>query len=390
MAIKSLQKIKNLEGKTVFLRVDFNVPSDKGRIKDDFKIRSGLKTLNFLLAKKCQVILATHWGSPKGRRQASCSTKTLAAMTKKIAACPLKFIPSAIGPDVQQAAKKLKPGTVLFLENLRFYKGELENDTVFAGKLASLADIYINDAFAVSHRAQASVSAIQDFLPSYAGLLLEEEINNLNKVLKPKKPLMVFLGGSKISTKLPLINSLYKKADKIILGGGLANNFLAYQGKEIGSSIFEKGMEKELKKFFKGKTLDPKIILPVDVVIYSKGKRARAQRLIDLKSGEAIFDIGPESLSLFATYVKRAKTIVWNGPMGKFEEASFKHGTLGLARLIASKSKGPAYGLVGGGETVEALKITKMEEYVDWVSTAGGAMLSYLAGADMPGLKKIV
>jgi len=390
MAIKFLSKAKTLAKKTVFLRVDFNVPQAKGRIKDDYKIAAGLETIGFLLAKKCRLVVATHWGEPQGKYQADLSTKALAARLAKLSGRNIAFVPAVSGPKVRAALKKLLPGEILFLENLRFEKGELKNDPKFAKQLTQGIDIYVNDAFAVSHRAQASVGAIKKYLPSYAGFLLEKEVSNLNRILKPIKPLVVVLGGAKISTKLPLISHLYKKADHILLGGGLANNFFQFQGIQIGRSICEPGIDKEVKKFFKNGHLNPKIILPVDIVVGLNDKQPRLQAVGNVKAKEAILDIGPDSIALFASYIKAAKTIVWNGPMGKFEKDSFKHGTLHLARAIAAKAKGPAYGLVGGGETVEALKLTKMQDYIDWVSTAGGAMLAYLGGDKMPGLEKIV
>lgn len=390
MAFKSLRSLKTLKNKTVWLRVDFNVPAKQGKIIEAYKITAALPTINFLLAQKCRLIIATHWGDPQGKRVAAWSTRPLAERLAKLLDRPVNFIPELFGPKLQAALKKLEPGGIIFLENLRFAPGELKNEAAFAKKLCQGADLYVNDAFAVSHRAQASLSAIKKYLPSYAGLLLEQEVLSLNKILRPQKPLVAVLGGAKISTKLPLIASLYKKADYIILGGGLANNFFKFQGLNIGRSIFEAGVEKEIKKFFKAGKLDSKIILPLDVVVGQNDKNARAASLGDIKNNEAILDIGPDSISLFATYIKGARTIVWNGPLGKFEVNSFKHGTLSVARLIAAKAKGPAYGVVGGGETVAALKLTKMQDYVDWVSTAGGAMLAYLAGEKMPGLEKII
>lgn len=390
MAIKSLRKVKNLKNKTVWLRVDFNVPEENGKITEDYKIKAGLETINFLLAKKCKLIIASHWGEPNGKRVAKFSTKVLASHLEKLLGKPVNFVPALYGPELKKSLKTLKTGEIIFLENLRFDKGELSNNLAFAKKLSQGADIYVNDAFAVSHRAQASVSAIKKYLPSYAGLTLEQEIINLNKILQPKKPLIVVLGGAKISTKISLISSLYKKADYIILGGGLANNFFKFQKNNIGGSIYESGVDKEIKKFYKNGQLDKKIILPIDVVVGIKDKNPRAKNVDEVKGKEEILDIGPASISLFSTYIKQARSIVWNGPMGKFEVSSFKHGTLSMARLIAAKAKGPAYGVVGGGETVAALKLTKMEAYVDWVSTAGGAMLAYLGGEEMPGLKKII
>jgi phosphoglycerate kinase len=297
----------------------------------------------------------------------------------------------------------MKPGEVAFLENLRFNKGEQSNDLKWAKNLASLADVYVNNAFAVCHRADASVSAIKKFLPSFAGLLLEQEIVNLNKILRPKKPLVVLIGGAKIETKTTLIKNLFKSASQILVGGALANNFLAASGYEIGTSMTDKESVKVAKNLLRKNRLlffnRSKIILPVDVITSTnlkKNLQIGAQNVIqirkpgEIKKGEYICDIGPETIGLFAKYLKKAQTIIWNGPMGLFEIPNFRQGTIIMARLIASRASGKAYGVIGGGETIEALNLSKMAEYMDWVSTGGGAMLSYLGGEKLPGLKGIV
>ncbi|MCX6794498.1 MAG: phosphoglycerate kinase [Candidatus Falkowbacteria bacterium] len=389
MKINSLKKIKSLSGKTVFLRVDFNVPIKNGKIENDYRIKAGLETINFLLAKSARLVIASHLGRPKGYESAS-SLKPVAARLKTLLKRPIKFLSEAVSPKTTAAVKALKPGEIVMLENLRFNAGEYKNDDKFAASLAALADIYVNDAFADCHRAQASVAAMEKYLPSYAGLLVEKEITALNRILKPKKPLVIIIGGAKIETKAPLISKLYSSASQILIGGALANNFFKFQGLEIGKSMVDDDFAPYIRKFYKGKKLVPKIILPRDVVIKTKDGRAQVVAPAAVKASDTILDIGPASISDFAAYIKKANTLVWNGPLGKFEEASFKHGTLALAYLIAARSSGLAYGVVGGGETVAALNLTKMSEYVDWVSTAGGAMLTYLSGGKMPGLSKIV
>lgn len=390
MLIKTIKKIPSLKNKLVFLRVDFNVAMENGKIVEDYRVIAGLDTINYLLKKGARLIIATHLGEPKGSIDPEYSVKPVAARLQKLLHRPVKFIPETIGPKVNKALAAMKAGDVIMLENLRFNAGELSNDNKFAKELAVLADIYINDAFAVCHRDQASVSAIKKYLPTYAGLLLEKEIEAAHRILKPSKPLVLIMGGAKISTKAPLISKLYSSSSYILLGGALANNFFKFKKLEIGKSLFDADSLVYVKKFFKGKNVSPKIILPIDVVVKTKKGLAVVRKPEEVKSGEAIFDIGPETISLYSTYIKTAKTIVWNGPLGKFEEDSFKQGTLSVARLVASRASGRAYGLVGGGETVEALKLTKMGEYVDWISTAGGAMLTYLGGGKMPGLNKIV
>lgn len=390
MKIATLRKIKNIKNKVVFLRVDFNVAIKNGKVMEDYRIIAGLETINFLLERGARLVVATHLGDPKGKPAKEFSVKPVALRLKSLLKKPVKFIPEVIGEKVNKAISELKSGELIMLENLRFNSGELINDKKFAKELVAKADIYVNDAFSVCHRKQASVAAVKGYLPSYAGLLLEKEITALNKVLKPTKPLVVIMGGSKISTKAPLISKLYNASNQILLGGALVNNFFKYQKLEIGKSLFDADSLVVVKKFYKGKKLAAKIILPVDVVVKTKNGSALVRRPNEVKSGESILDIGPETISLYSQYIKAAHTLVWNGPMGKFEEPSFKHGTLTIALLVAARSSGKAYGLVGGGETVEALKLTKMEKYIDWVSTAGGAMLTYLGGEKMPGLLKIV
>jgi len=389
MKINSLRKIKTLAGQTVFLRVDFNVPLKNGEIKEDYRIKAGLETINFLLEKGASLIIASHLGEPKGI-DSSLSLKPVAARLKSLLKRPVKFLPDWRHLRAVAALKSLKPGEVILLENLRFNEGEYKNDRKFATELAAMADIYVNDAFAVCHRDQASVSAIKGYLPSYAGLLLEKEVSALNKILKPRKPLVVVMGGAKIKTKAPLISKLYAAASHILIGGALANNFFEFQGWEIGRSMVDEDSANHIKKFFKGRKLAAKIVLPSDVAVKTKSGQARVVAASAVKAEDIILDIGPETIASFAAYIKRANTLVWNGPLGKFEEASFKHGTEAIAYLFASRSSGLAYGVVGGGETVEALNNIKMSEYVDWVSTAGGAMLAYLGGEKLPGLKKIV
>jgi 3-phosphoglycerate kinase len=283
----------------------------------------------------------------------------------------------------------MKAGDIILLENLRFNKGEEKNDKIYAAGLASLAKIYINDSFAVDHRDHASVSAIKKYLPSYAGLLLEKEIANLNKILQPKQPLVSVMGGAKIETKIELLERLAKKSAKVLLGGALANNFIAARGLEIGKSLADKPgirLAKTIIRKYKN------IILPIDVVV-AKNPDSRSVSLKSISkvgADEMILDIGPKTIKLFSDFLRSANTIIWNGPLGLFEKERFKHGTIAIARVIIARSAGQAFGVVGGGETIEAVKMTKMDKLIDWESTGGGAALTYLSGAKMPGLKGIV
>ncbi len=386
MIIKSIKKIRNLSGKKIFWRADFNVPIKNNKIADDFKIIRQIPTLRYLLRYGAKVIIVSHLQPGKIVREKD-TLKPVAQHIGKILAKRIKFIEGKFDMRAESAVAKMRNGSIVFLDNIRFNSGEKENSTNFAKNLAKLADIYVSDAFAVSHRRHASVSAIKRYLPSYAGLLMAEELKNLNKILYADKPLVVVLGGAKISTKLPLIKKFYKKADYILIGGALANNFIAAHGYSIGQSFVEpRGM------VFAGKYLNSKeIILPLDVITGSSrgGGRAEMKSVAQVGKDDFIFDIGPQTIKLFDGFIKKASTIIWNGPLGFFELKKFRHGTLSIGKSVAARSRGRAFGVVGGGETIEALKMTKMLNYLDWVSTGGGAMLTYLGGGAMPGLKRI-
>jgi phosphoglycerate kinase len=383
MELKSIKDgVKKIEGRKVFLRVDFNVPIKGGKIKDENKILAALPTIRFLLRYKCRIILGTHLGDPAGKKVSSLSVKPLAKrLGEIIGSDKVKFINEVSGEMVYEEFKKLKPGNILFLENLRFDAGEEKNDRKFARELARPAEVFVNEAFSVCHRAHASVSAIRKNLPSFAGILLEKEIANLDKIKNPIKPLMVLMGGAKIKTKINLIKNLEAKAEKILIGGALANNFFKAMGFSIGQSLFDEESVAIAKKLLKNK----KIVLPLDVVIKIK-KKALVKMVDAVEKNEAILDIGPKTILLYAGLLKKAKTVVWNGPVGAFETPHFQHGTMALGQVIAARSRGKVFGVVGGGETLEALKKTKMEDCVDWISTGGGAMLAYLGGEKMPGL----
>lgn len=387
MKLSSIEKVKSLKNKKVLVRVDFNVPMEEGKVKDDYRIKAALPTINYLQSVGAKIILIAHLGEPGAKVVPSLSLKPVAKRLSQIIKKPVLFVPETVGYKADEAVAKMLSGDIVFLENLRFNSGELEDDLKFAKRLAAYGDIYVNEAFSVCHRKQASVSAIKKVLPTYYGLQLVSEVTNLDKILKPKKPLIVIMGGAKISTKAPIISQIYDSADKILLGGGLANNFFKHLRLEIGKSLADADSEVYVKKFFKNQKMANKIVLPIDAVVCGKNKRPKVKTLDEVNKSDAILDIGPDTISLFSSYIKTAQTIVWNGPLGKFEEASYKHGTLAIATAVAARSTGKAFGLVGGGETVEALKQTKMEEYVDFVSTAGGAMLAYLGGNKMPGLK---
>jgi 3-phosphoglycerate kinase len=395
MKIKSLKDIKKLSGKRVLVRVDFNVPLKAGRIKEIYKIEKGLPTIRHLRQAGAKVIIVSHLGRPEGR-DAKLSLKPVAAELKKLLGCAVGFLDISDKTvndkkTLENLLKKiasLKNGSVTLLENVRFIKGEETNDPKTAKMLASLADIFVLDGFAVAHRPAASVSGVAKLLPAYAGLLMEEEIAGLSRLLeKPKKPLVVILGGVKMETKIPLINKFLPKAAQILLGGGIVNTCLWAKGFKVGGSLVDRQYRKLALSYFKNK----KIIMPVDLVVGgAKGESAKVValdkkfKIIGSKTG--IYDIGPKTIALYAKYIKKANTIVWNGAMGMFEVRPYQWGSNSVARLMASRSKGRAYGVAGGGETVEILKNIKHMDEVDLVSTGGGAMLEFLSGKKLPGV----
>jgi len=279
------------------------------------------------------------------------------------------------------------PGAVVMLENIRFVKGEIENSEKLSKDLANLADIFVLDGFAVAHRSASSVSGVAKYLPAYAGLLLQEEIEGLDQVVKkPKKPLVAVLGGIKMETKIPVLKNLLSKANYILVGGGIVNTYLWAKGYKVGSSIVDKNFKKEILRYCSNK----KVILPVDVIVgSSNGKKAQVidVKKLNLKKDVGIFDIGPKTIRLFAGYIKKSKTVVWNGAMGNFEQHPYEYGTHSVAHLVASVSKRKAFGVAGGGETVEALKKLHLLSDVDLASTGGGSMLEYLGGNKLPGLE---
>jgi phosphoglycerate kinase len=398
MPLTSIKKVRNLRGKRVIVRVDFNVPTLNRKVTDNTKLIAAIETINYLRERGARVILISHLGRPEGDQVKGCefnflkdSKYTLKIIVKelsKVLSLKVKFIPYCLGKRLSLRINLLRNGQVVLLENVRFYKEEKEGNADFAKKLSSLGDIYVADAFGVSHRDHASLWAIKKYLPSYLGLLAQEETKNLDKLKKnPQKPYAVLLGGSKLSTKIKLIGKLEKKADTILIGGAMANVFLKAKGFEVGRSLVENSMVSEAKKLLR---TNKKIIIPKDVVVaqkIEKNAKITIKKIKDVKKRDIILDIGPITIIEYSRVLRKAKSILWNGPMGKFEFRKFSNGSLVLARLIAAVSKGRSYGVCGGGETISVLNKTGMQEYVDWVSTGGGAMLTYLSGGKMPGIK---
>jgi phosphoglycerate kinase len=386
--MKHFDQAGNLFGKTVFLRVDFNVPIKNKKVLDNYKIKKSLVTIKSLMEKGAKVVIVSHLGRPV-KLDKKLSLKPVAEELSKFLQKKIPLLAIADLTKTKNNIKKFGPGTVMLLENIRFLKGEVENSAKLAEDLADIADIFVLDGFAVAHRDAASVTGVARYLPAYAGNLLVEEVEGLDMVLhNPKKPLVAILGGIKMETKIPVLKNLLKKADYILVGGGIVNTYLWAKGHKIGNSIIDKDFKKEILEYCSKK----KVILPIDVIVGPKdGKKARAISVknINLKKDVGIFDIGPKTIMLFSKYIKKAKTLVWNGAMGNFEQRPYHYGTYSVSHLVASQSKRKAFGVVGGGETIEVLRKLNLLPDIDLASTGGGSMLEYLGGKKLPGIEAL-
>lgn len=379
----------DVKNKKVLVRVDFNVPMDaEGKITDDTRIKASLETIKYLLKNQAIVILMAHLGRPKGEVMAKYSLAPVAAHLSMLLNKNVQFIDDCIGVQVQDAVGQMETGDVLLMENLRFHKEEEENNMAFAEQLASVADIYVNDGFGVSHRAHASVEGVTHFLPSVAGFLLEKELRYLGKaVTNPARPFAAIIGGAKVSDKIGVIDSLLDKADVILIGGGMANTFLAAEGFEVGNSLVEQDklpLARELlKKADKNKV---KMYLPVDLVMadsFSAEAKHEVEAIGELNQDYMALDIGPKTAELYVKALEPMKTIVWNGPMGVFEMDAFCQGTEAVAQALGM-SKGIT--IVGGGDSVAAIEKLKLAKKIKHISTGGGASLEYLEGKVLPGV----
>jgi triosephosphate isomerase len=379
----------DVAGKKVLVRVDFNVPlNDKGEITDDTRITASLPTIQYLLEQKAAVILMAHLGRPKGQVKPELSLAPVAKHLGKLLGKKILFAPDCVGEAAQAAASKLKPGHILLLENLRFHKEEEKNDMEFAEKLASLADLYVNDGFGVSHRAHASVEGVTHFLPAAAGFLLEKEIQYVGQaVTNPLHPFVAIIGGAKVSDKIGVISNLLDKVDTLLIGGGMANTFLAAQGYKMGKSLVEEDkldLAKEL--LAKAKKNKVNMLLPIDLVMaaaFAPDAEHVTEKVKNLNQAYMALDIGAETSKAYAEALADAKMIVWNGPMGVFEMDAFCKGTEAVAKAVA---KSRATSIVGGGDSVAAIEKLGLAKRITHISTGGGASLEYLEGKVLPGV----
>ena len=373
-----------LKGKRVLIRVDFNVPLEGDQISDDTRIKAVLPTVNYVIEHGGKLILMSHLGRPRGKTP-ELSLKPVAAYLSTLLGKEIKMAPDVVGDDVQAMAKTLKPGDVMVLENTRFYAEETKNNLAFAQQLAELGDIFVNDAFGTAHRAHASTEGITHYLPAVAGFLIGKELDFLGRATgNPERPYVVILGGAKVSDKIAVIENMLSKADKVLIGGGMANTFFKAQGWEMGDSLVEDDVVDTASSLLsKGKD---KLVLPVDAVVadaFDNNANFKIVAADAVEPGWRILDIGPETIKVFTNILKSAKTVVWNGPMGVFEMPNFAKGTFAIADALAEID---AVSIIGGGDSASAVKKAGVADKVSHVSTGGGASLEFLEGKVLPGI----
>ncbi len=387
----------NFEDKRVIMRVDFNVPlNEKHQITDDTRIRAALPSINKILDTNGSVILMSHLGRPKEGPEEKFSLKHLVSHLSELLNKPVKFADDCIGGSANELVSSLKPGEILLLENLRFYKGETKGDEEFAKKLAALADVYVNDAFGTAHRAHASTTIIANFFPGAKmfGYLINSELDSMDTILhSPAKPLTAILGGAKVSTKINIIENLLDKVDNLIIGGGMTYTFIAAKGGNIGSSLVEKDKKDVALKILEEANIKGvNILLPVDNIVADRFDNAANTNICaadEIEDGWLGVDIGEKTIQEYIQVIENSKTILWNGPMGVFEMDNFAKGTISIADALVKATEKGAFTLVGGGDSVAAINKYNLSDKVSYVSTGGGAMLEYIEGKELPGIKAI-
>ena len=391
--MKSIKDHENLDQKRVLLRLDLNVPLKNGTINDQTRIDKILPIINFLLSKNSRIIIISHVGRPKGKKNNDLSMRPVCENLEKKVNKKIRLISNDIFELKKDELFKDKDDEIIFLENIRFYNEEEKNDSSFARQLAGLADLFVNDAFSCSHRAHASVCKITEFIPSFAGLQLEAELSALKKVTSEiKKPVTCIVGGSKISTKIGIIKNLIPKFNNIIVVGGMANNILNHKGNQIGKSVKEENCEKIIEEIFKtSKKHSCSITYPIDVLV---GKNlnsiSKVKELNEIDEDDLILDIGPKTIKKIQKVIENSKTVLWNGPAGYFENPNFANGSYEIAKAIVKKNKNKSiYSVVGGGDTIALINKINVIKDFNFVSTAGGAFLEYLEGRDLPGIKAL-
>lgn len=386
---KKTVKDIDLKNKRILMRVDFNVPMADGKVTDDKRIRASLPTIQYVLDQGASLILMSHLGRPKSASDPEFSLRAASEVLSALLAKPVEMAAECAGSEVEKMAKALRPGDILMLENTRFHAGEEKNDLGLAKQMAALADVYVNDAFGSAHRAHASTEGVAHFLPAVAGLLMEQELEYLGRaVSNPEHPYIAILGGAKISDKILVVETLLSKCDKLIIGGGMANTFLAAKAFKMQDSLVEAGSV-ELAKSIMAKAGDT-LLLPVDAVIADKFDAEAKTQIVDadkVPAGWRIMDIGPKSISEFKAALNGARLIVWNGPMGVFEMPQFAEGTFAIAHLLAESG---AITVIGGGDSASAVKEAGVANRMTHVSTGGGASLEFLEGKELPGVAALL